>query len=176
MFFFLNSFGVFSCSSVKKPKYNDTQLFWGCSLGIRDEISHFFYSWVARDVISTPYLLAFSYLGVLWTQSPSVVCISWDLRESLVHPEEPSSVCSGSGVQIFFFSDSETQVALRETGVVEGKKPTWHCWDCFLYWRPIKWPKIKNRRKSRVLTLFGQCHLKRCFKGFYLNTSPFQTS
>ena len=44
-----------------------------CSVGNGDELSHFSYSWVALDVISTPHLLPFSHPRVLWTQSPLVV-------------------------------------------------------------------------------------------------------
>lgn len=37
--------------------------FLGLLMGNRDELSHFSYSWVALDVISTPYLLPFSHPG-----------------------------------------------------------------------------------------------------------------
>lgn len=74
--FFMNSFMVLYCcheGRVHSHKLVST-LFWGCSVGNRDEISHISYSWVALDVISTPYLLPFSHPRVLWTQSPLVVC------------------------------------------------------------------------------------------------------
>lgn len=93
-------------------------------MGNMDEISYFYYSWVALDVISTPSLLPFTHPGAAGNPIPLLSCaVGAYGGGSWLCPEEPNSACLGSGVQLFSFSCDETLAAARGTRAAEGSKP-----------------------------------------------------